>query len=45
MKEGYVKSFDGYEVYRYLWNDVENPIGIVQHHSRDIYKPHIRQNF
>lgn len=30
MKEGFVKSFDGYEVYRYLWNDVENPIGIVQ---------------
>ena len=30
MKEAYDKSFDGYEVYRYLWNDVENPIGIVQ---------------
>jgi len=30
MKEGFIKSFDGYEVYRYLWDDVEKPIGIVQ---------------
>lgn len=30
MKEGFIKSFDGYKVYRYLWNDVEKPKGIVQ---------------
>ena len=30
MKEGYVKSFDNTIVYRYLWDDVESPKGIVQ---------------
>ena len=30
MKEGFIKSFDGYKVYRYLWDDVEKPKGVVQ---------------
>ena len=30
MKKGFVKSFDNNIVYRYLWDDVENPKGIVQ---------------
>ena len=30
MKEGFIKSFDGHQIYRYLWDDVEEPIGIVQ---------------
>lgn len=30
MKEGFVKSFDDTIIYRYLWDDVENPKGVVQ---------------
>jgi len=30
MKNEYIKSFDGSEIYTYLWDEVENPIGIVQ---------------
>ena len=30
MKEGFIKSFDNYDVYRCIWDDVENPKGVVQ---------------
>lgn len=30
MKESIFKSFDGYELHCYLWDDVENPKGVFQ---------------
>ena len=30
MEKGFINGFDGTTVYRYLWDDVENPKGVVQ---------------
>jgi len=30
LKEGFIKSFDKEDIYRYLWDDVKNPKGVVQ---------------
>lgn len=30
MKQGFIKSFDGTQIYVYAWTDVEKPKGIVQ---------------